>query len=664
MAKSSKPGRKQERRRLPLTARLSLLVLFAALLPLGAVVGINDYFARQTLVENGRSALTTDASAKVDLINTYLRERAADGVALATLPTTPALLGCLALPALPPQAAAVLGDTLKCAATGQLDFYKGSNCRAVRVGIARDPNYTLWSLYDARGGQLLTSANDTCVPTSSSTVPREDLAPVVQQNKQWISAVYYDKQKNHAYVQLYTPVALPVGQAKVVVGFLRATLNLDYIWNIVKNEHDANGTGSSAFLADENGIRIADANADNLFTAIKPLDATAQQLIASEQRFGSKDPVPEKKLSGVATSLASTAKVDSFQSPAIPGDDTQYEFVRIHLQNVPWTYFVLSPLSTVTAVADSQVRVSLLSAAVVAILAILFGLLLGRGLAQPVQQASGNLEGAALALKTLASRQQNSAGEQQWVVDACRTGLDSVRYLSDAMNQAARRIIDASNWFSEYWDRLTEEQARRTVQHLLELARYIDEAARRQQAAGERMGKAINVTMQVTDQLVAGATAATQSADQLDRVVGNLQRVVGGRRPGAGNMSADTPDQDDFDQMGQPGQMGYPGQSGALVPVAPAPARGARSGRLGMQPMQPPPNQRQLAGPMMPVPAGMPQGQSMQQGWQGAPRAPRGPWNANAPSQVFDGTNHGAYNSNPNWSPNWGSQSGGPPQGW
>lgn len=656
MAKSSKPGRRQEQRRLPLTVRLSFLVLLAALLPLGAVVGINDYFARATLVDNGRSALTTDARAKVDLLNTYLRERAADGVALATLPTTPALLGCLALPGFPPAVQPALSDTLGCASPTQIAFYEGSNCRAVRVGIARDPNYTVWGLYSAHGNQILSSVDEKCSQTPNSTVPNEDLAQVVKQNKSWISGVYYDTQKKHAYVQLYTPVALPLGQTKVVVGFLRATLNLDYIWNIVKGELGANGLGSSAFLADENGVRIADANTEDLFTAIKPLDPATQQLISSEQRFGSSAPVELKNLPGVATSFSSPTAEDSFQSPAMPGSTTDYQFVRIHLQNAPWTYFVLSPLSTVTAVADSQVRVSLLSAGIIAVLAILFGLLLGRGLAQPVQRASGNLEGAAIALKTLATRQQNSAGEQQWVVDACRTGLESMRYLSDAMNQAARRIIDASNWFSEYWDRLTEDQARRTVQHLNELARYIDEAARRQQAAGERMGKAINVTMQVTDQLVAGATAATQSADQLDYVVGNLQRVVGGRHRLSETVAADAPD--DFGQLNS--GLNHVGQSGALMPIGPAQIQHPGSGRMGMQPMMPPQNQRQIGGPMAPVGAGVPQGRAMQPDGRFAPRAPRGPWNANSPSQVFDGSSQGSFNSNPNW----GNPSGGPNQGW
>ncbi len=67
-----------------------------------------------------------------------------------------------------------------------------------------------------------------------------------------------------------------------------------------------------------------------------------------------------------------------------------------------------------------------------------------------------------------------------------------------------------------------------TVQHLQELARYVDEAARRQQASSERLDKAITVTMQVSDQLLTGATEATQSAIQLERVVRDLRHVVGG----------------------------------------------------------------------------------------------------------------------------------------
>jgi hypothetical protein len=251
--------------------------------------------------------------------------------------------------------------------------------------------------------------------------------------------------------------------------------------------------------------------------------------IASDNRFGSDTPVQELNLPTVGDSLSGDQQEQSFQSVASPGSQTEYQFVRIKLTTVPWSYFVLSPISTVTQVATDQVKNSLISAGVIAVLAILIGLFVGSRLAKPVQVSVDDLEGAALQLHGLASRQEQSAGEQHWVVDACQTGLESVRYLSDAMHQAARRIIDASNWFGDYWNRLTEEQARRTVQHLQELAHYIDEAARRQQMSSERLGKAITVTRQVSDQLVAGAGAANQSAEQLEQVVHDLHRVVGGR---------------------------------------------------------------------------------------------------------------------------------------
>ena len=627
-------GRARQRRRLSLSVRLSLLVLLAALLPLAAVVGINDYFARNTLIQQGTTALTNDANAKATLIDTYLGERIADGQALANLPTAPAYLACIDAQALPPQQAAIIEQQANCADPQLgLTFYQGSNCRALNVGLSRGivdkvQYYQNWSLYDAHGDWLLTSGSATCATSGSAAVPKEDYAQVMQ-DKSWVSAVYYNTADKFAYVNIYTPI-VSSAKSTSVLGFLRATLKLGHVWDIVASDSGtaANGAGSYAFITDENGVRIADAHTADLFTSVMPLDAATAQLIATEQRYGNGDPVPVNSLPAVKQALQSTAPTDSFQGPDTPGSGVPFQFARTRMTNVSWSYFALSPLSTVTAVADNQIRISLLSAAVIAILAILFGLLFGRGTTRPVRASAAELEGAAASLKTLASRQQSSAGEQQWVVDACKTGLESVRYLSDAMNQAAKRVIDASNWFSDYWDRLTEEQARRTVSHLNELARYIDEAARRQQASSERMGKAINVTMQVSDQLVHGANAATQSAEQLEQVVRDLRHVVGGVSP--------APVMDEIERRD------------ALVPVemmmAPmqpmqamqSPLRnGSRSARLDgpIQPMQLPP--RQLAGP------GVSQTFDMASRSQQAPNSGWGQRQSGA-SQVFDGY---GYNS-------------------
>ena len=568
-AKKREPGR-----RLTLSVRLTLLVLLAALLPLAAVVSFNTYQARKTLVTNGQNALTTDAKSKVALINTYLQEREADGQALASLPTTPAFLACTIATQLPPDQAAAINEQANCLDQVQgYAFYKGSNQRALAVGIVRDPRYTYWTLYGATGTPLLShKANSSDTTPPSGSIPGEDLRQM-QAGKSFISAVYFDSANNYAYVNVYTPVSF----GGKVLGFLLARLKMDYIWSLVDGETNANGTGSAAFITDQNGIRIADSDHNGLFHAIQPLTADTQQLLAKENRYGS-SAIPQDSLPVVASSLnakdPTPGAADSFQSPAVPGSTVKYQYVRIHLDNVPWTFFVLSPLSTVTAVADSQVRTSLLAAGVIAILAVLLGLWFGTRTTRPVRSSTAEVEGAAAALKQLAARQQNSAGEQQWVVDACKTGLEGVRYLSDAMNQAARRIIDASNWFGEYWDRLTEEQAKRTVQHLLELARYIDEAARRQNASSERLGKAITVTMQVSDQLASGANAATASADQLEQVVRNLQYVVGGRSKALAVVDEMDAPADDYDMM-------LPQHSFEAPMEAPrSPFRGGRSSQL------------------------------------------------------------------------------------
>jgi hypothetical protein len=539
--------------------RVSLLVLCAALLPLAAVVGFTNYVARTSLIQQGQRSLATDASAKASLVDVYFQERALDGGALATLPTAQAFLACEQMPAvsqrIPPAVFPIVLAVMKCS---DPVYNEASSVRALNIGMVRDSNYAVWSLFDAGMNPLLSTAQQ--LPP----MPKEDQQGL-KTGKPYISSVHFDPKVGSGYVNLYSPITLDFktiaeeisvaaqtgqlagtglrsGQVQQIVqavqqlpnqtvGFLQATLKLDYIWNIVAGDRGikANGVGSYAFIVDQNGVRVADPNPAERFTAVVPLDPALGQLITSEQWYGTSSAVPVDDLPAVARAAKSTQGSDTFQSVAAPDTKVMYQFVGTHLSNVPWTYFVLSPLTTVTQVADDQVRTSLLAAAAVAVLAVLLGLLIGTRLATPVQRSVADLQGATEMLNTLAANQQNSAGEQLWVVDACKTGLESVRYLSDAMHQAAQRIAEASNWFSQYWDRLTEEQAHRTVRHLMELAQYIEEAARRQRVSSERLDKAITVTTQVSDQLANGATAAARSSEQLDVVVDQLLQVVGGR---------------------------------------------------------------------------------------------------------------------------------------
>jgi len=628
-----------------LPLRLSLLALFAALLPVAAVVGINTYQARGALIDQGRQAISTDASAKTALVDAYFSERLADGLTIAAVPTVAPYIVCATAAN---QAPAALG----CDKPAQIALYRDSMVRTLGAAAVRDKNYGAVSLFGA-GGQFLTSSDAKL--TSATVVPpaRADIEPVLRQNKQNISPVYYSPQDRHAFVYMYTPVTLenPATHAKTAVGFTRGTLRLDYVWGIVGKEDGANGADSYAFITDNDGIRIASSKQDELFTAVKPLSPTTQAEIAADKRFGSDTAVQQLDLPAVANALSSDQAEQSFQSVASPDSKTEYQFVRIKLATVPWSYFVLSPISTVTQVATAQVKNSLISAGVIAILAILIGLLIGSRLSRPVQASVDDLEGAALQLQALAARQEQSAGEQHWVVDACSTGLESVRYLSDAMHQAARRIIDASNWFSDYWNRLTEEQARRTVQHLQELAHYIDEAARRQQLSSERLGKAITVTRQVSDQLVAGAGAANLSAAQLEQVVHDLHRVVGGR-------ARQVRDGDSFnDGAMDEGQVMLPAGQYGLDPGYMNGANGVQYGQPGYSQSAYGQQGYPQQGYSQPQPSG-----ANSRGDQGRPRIPNPPsmWG----DYISPPSNYGAGNGRSNMPSQWGSQMPDGRSGW
>jgi hypothetical protein len=598
-------GKQSQRRRsrLSLSLRFSVLMLLAALLPLAVVVGVNDYFARQTLIKQSSDALSADANSSASRIDDYFHERLLDGVALSSLQTASEFLVCVPQEAAAKQAVAegrfVSTAILSTDCATNFASYGASVGRALFVGTKRDSNYTQWNVF-APNGQLLISS-DRATQAAGMTVPKEDLTPV-QQGKQRVSGVYYDSQNKFAYVQLYTPIYTTFPNQGAVVGFMEATLRLDKVWSIVDQETKANGAGSLSFITDENGVRIADTNRTDLFTAVQPLNAQAQGLIASEKRYGSASVTPVQSLPAVANAVVADTPQVSFQATS---GANQFQFVGKKLTNLPWMYFVASPITTVTAVATQQEKLSIISAAIVAVLAALIGLFIGARTASPVERSAGDLEGAVAILKSLAARQENSASEQHWVVDACKTGLDGVRYLADAMNQAAKRIISASNWFNDYWDRLTEEQARATVQHLRELAAYIDEAARRQQASSDRLDKAITVTMQVSDQLLTGATEATQSAAQLEQVVRDLQHVVGGRLSASADASVDA---DEMEEMQRRMEL----VTGSIAAVRPPLPAGQMSGASQKMP-----------------PSGRP---PVGVGARVAPRAPRQAWDA--PSQM------------------------------
>src|SRR2546423_956472 len=120
-------------------------------------------------------------------------------------------------------------------------------------------------------------------------IPPGDLQRIAL-GQQFISGVYYDPTTHQSTVELYTPIYSTT--LKRVLGVVRDTMSLAVITSIVNGENGANGSGSYAFILDQNGVRIIDPHPKVLFTSIAPLSPLAQQQVQEQNLYGSSGNLP------------------------------------------------------------------------------------------------------------------------------------------------------------------------------------------------------------------------------------------------------------------------------------------------------------------------------------------------------------------------------------
>ncbi|GCE24544.1 hypothetical protein KDA_00280 [Dictyobacter alpinus] len=496
------------RKRIRLSVQVAIWLLAAAVLPLTITIAANVWLARPALTNQARLAMETDAHTRAQLINNYFRDRMLDVQSLAQVPL----------------AQDFLLDPVKNQANAPLIIQNGKV-----VGTYLDPNYTLWALFDIKGKPLLSySTNNTNAkfqPHGKYIIPPEDAQRLLT-GKPFMSAVYYDSNTQKASVDIYVPSFSLV--LNKVVGIVRATLNLDYIWSIVNSEKGANGAGSYAFILDENNVRIADpTNVQQQFTATAPIDKDMQQKISDEARYGKESTVRVVKDDALTKALNGDNAPTNFTLQPT-GQNQSFEAVRQTLTTVPWNYIVLSPVDTIITVANQQFFITSVVAVSVLILAVLFGLIGGRRISYPISRSVNHLSDNSESLATLASKQKNAAAEQVWVIDASREGLKTVQYYNNAAEVAIQHMSTTGTHLLRNWDTLDKTTVKQAVEQIIETSQYIKRAIDYQNTSNEKLATAINITTQVNEQLVSGATAADETSNQLQNVVTDLRNVIGG----------------------------------------------------------------------------------------------------------------------------------------
>jgi len=496
----------RKRRWIALPGRIAIGLVCAAVLPLLIMLAFISFITRPALIDQTNKAMASDAETRVQLIDTYFNERLLDAQ---TLTQVPSVQTFVALPYNP-----------------QSPEYHDQAIHAqyaLLAGIYRDKNYASWSLFD-QTGQLRLFYPAQPQKHGTSFVRPQDMQKILA-GKTFITPVYYSPNTKKASVEIYSPIPDMQNPHKVQ-GFMQATLNLDYIWNkIVQKDLGVNGLGSYAFIVDDNGVRIADTDPQQRFTSIDTLDPNVQQQISQEARYGTNNPVKVIAARDITQALQNNSAI--FQAQPTEDQSEPFQVARQTATTVPWNYFVLSPLSSVTDLAYKQQIYTTIIAFFASLFVAIVGAFVGRSISRPIMSVVEHLRGSSVALTTLAANQQEAASEQVWVVDSSQVGLQSVQYYTEANKMASRRLIETAQELALNWQYVNRQQVEMAFERIIQAAHYIGSSSNYQDASNHKLSTALKVATQVTEQLHGGATSASEAATRLEQVVDELRAVVG-----------------------------------------------------------------------------------------------------------------------------------------
>ena len=387
-----------------------------------------------------------------------------------------------------------------------------------------DPDVTLVTFFDPRGKLLLSYSLYGLKPQPHGKymIPPED-AKQIATGQQFVSNVYYNPVTRQSTVELYTPVYSTT--LKRLLGVVRDTLDLDSVGRIVKSEKDVNGAASYAFILDQNGVRIVDPDPTTLFTSIAPLNATLQENITNENRYGKNSTLPVQADSNLRSIQSQPKPPVTFQEvPA--GKNELFQVTRRPLSSVPWTYFVLTPVNEVIAVANQQLLIIVLIASAIILPVAVIGWIVGYRISSPILRSVNSLVKNNHVLNQLSEREKKASSEQVWIVEASKTGLKSQQYYTDASKIAARRLNKLGRGLLEQRD-VDKYTTLNIVKQMVNIGLYFEKAIAYQEEANKKVAVAVKVTDEVAEQLASGAESTSEAANELDRIVNQLRQIVG-----------------------------------------------------------------------------------------------------------------------------------------
>jgi hypothetical protein len=487
-------------KRFSLPVQVSLWLLLAAILPLTTAIIFSEWDTRPALIAQANSAMLNDAKTHMALIQAYLHERQLDAQTLTQLLSVQSFLH------------EPFGTRDSQGQKQALD--------ALTTESLKDPNYVNWSLFDTRGRVRL-STSKLLPPSGKSPIPPAyQLA--MKARRTIISDVSFDPQHKTETVDIYSPIfSSPnsgIRPPASYLGFVRATLKLDIVSAVINDDQENNGPDSYALLLDEHGTLIA-----TNMPAPKAVPQ-AQQTMHGERRYATSTP----NVSDLASRLRSIGmhKSATFQIQ-LAGKSEPYEVVEQSYETLQWHYLVLSPLNTITTLANQQLLFVGLIVLALGLFAIITGLIAARRVTTSLIALTQSLLANRQALHELALRQQDAAAEQVWAVESSQTGLQSVQYYTESIAIAAHSLSGMGTTLTKQWNYLEKDRIRVRLDRILLAVNYIEKASGYQKNSTIKLETSLKAAAQAIEQLATGTTSATQAATQLEEIIDHLRSVIG-----------------------------------------------------------------------------------------------------------------------------------------
>ena len=491
--------------RFSLSLRVSLLLTLAALAPLIVTIFSSELLSRPQLIAQANSTMEADTQTHIQSIANFFSQPIID---VSLISQNTALSNFLS------------GDTT--------DDARLAATQVLTTGFQRSIDYISWSLIDKQNTQsLLSYPLGSARPHGNYFIPPAILQQLTTPNKAVVSSAFFDP----AGAQLTTDVTEPIfSNNGKVIGFLRATLNINFIWSIVLGERGQNGTGSYAFIVDQNGVIIAHSDITQNFTAVAPFTASELKDMNMVDRYGKNAIPPVLNYSSLASAQAAEENGQR-QEVALdmvpPGHNDSFQVIGKLVPIVSWTYYVLSPTKVVTSLADQELFNIGISGLAVLLLSAITGLIVGRRITAPVLRSVERLQASSQSLKDLADREQMTITEQGWIVDSSRVGLSSVDYYIDATRTATLSMLHVGAELKHHWPYVNQAKIENGLNQMTMAASYIEKAVEHQKKDSKKLSATIDLTKQITDQLTSSAASATSAAEQMEQVVSELEHVVG-----------------------------------------------------------------------------------------------------------------------------------------